>query len=104
MLTNTDLFVMFSQQLLADGVPVFSNDPDQPVDIFSMVPHQFGEFLHLGFKMFQAPHESVFSRRGLLLGKRSRFFASDDTSTSCFMSTPSAKRSPVQSMIVRSIV
>ena len=74
MLTNTDLFVMFPQQLLADGVPVFRNDPDQPVDIFSMVPHQFGEFLHLGFEMFQAPHESVLSRRGLLLGKRGRFF------------------------------
>lgn len=74
MLTNTDLFVMFPQQLLADGVPVFSNDPDQPVDIFSMVPHQFGEFLHLGFEMFQTPHESVFSRRCLLFGKRSRFF------------------------------
>ena len=74
MLTNTDLFVMFPQQLLADGVPVFSNDPDQPVDIFSMVPHQFGEFLHLGFEMFQAPHESVLGRRGPLLGKRGRFF------------------------------
>ena len=97
MLTNTDLFVMFPQQLLADGVPVFSNDPDQPVDIFSMVPHQFGEFLHLGFEMFQAPHESVFSRRAaFFLGSAAGFFASDDTSTSCFMSTPSAKRSPVQ--------
>ena len=74
MLTDPDLFVMFPQQLPTNDVTIFSNDSDQPVDIFGMFPDQFGEFLHLAFKMLEPPHESVFSRRGLLLGKRSRFF------------------------------
>ena len=55
MFPDADLFVVFPQQLLTDGVPVFGDDPDQPVDVFGMVPHQFGEFLHLRLEMFQTP-------------------------------------------------
>lgn len=75
MFTNTDLFVMFPQQLLADGISIFSDDSDQPVDIFGMIPHQFGEFLHLRLEMLQTPQERFLSlRRGLFLRQHDRFF------------------------------
>jgi len=75
MFPDADLFVMFPQQLLADGVPIFGDDPDQPVDVFGMIPHQFREFLHLRLEMLQTPQESVLSLgRVLFLRQHLRFF------------------------------
>jgi len=75
MFPDADLFVVFPQQLLADGVPIFGDDPDQPVDVFSMVPHQFRELLHLRLEMLQTPQESVLSLgRVLFLRQHLRFF------------------------------
>jgi hypothetical protein len=45
MLPHTHFFVMLPQELLPDDIPVFRDDPHQPVHIFGMVTHQFGELL-----------------------------------------------------------
>jgi hypothetical protein len=57
--------MMLAQQLLADGVPVFGNDPDEAVDILRVISNEFGEFLHLRFEMFQAPPQAL-----LIVGAR----------------------------------
>lgn len=63
--SHTHLFMMLAQQLLADGVPVFGNDPDKPVDILRVISNEFGKFLHLRFEMFQAPPQAL-----LIVGAR----------------------------------
>ena len=67
--------MVFPQQLLANCVPIFGDDPDQAVDIFCVVTDQFGEFLHLRFEVFQPPLEAflVLTRR-FFLGGRHAFF------------------------------
>ena len=75
MFAHADLFMVFPQQLLANCVPVFGDDPDQAVDIFCVVTDQFGELLHLRFEVFEPPLEAflVLPRR-LFLGGRHAFF------------------------------
>jgi len=75
MFAHAHLLMVLTQQLLADGVPVFSHDPDEAVDILRVVSDEFGEFLHLRFKMLQAPLKAflVFIAR-LFLGGRDAFF------------------------------
>ena len=75
MFAHADLFMVFPQQLLANCVPVFGDDPDQAVDIFCVVTDQFGEFLHLRFEVFQPPLEAFLVHTGrLFLGSRYAFF------------------------------
>ena len=66
-LAHPYLLLMLPQQLLSNGVAVFGNDPNQAIDILRMIADQFGELLHLRFKMLQTPTQSF-----LLFG--SRFF------------------------------
>lgn len=76
-LAHPHLLVMLPQQLLADRVAVLGYDPDQAVDIFRMVPNQFGEFLHLRLKMFETPAEAflIFFRGRLFLGSSDDFLS-----------------------------
>ena len=55
MLTDADLLVMFAQELPTDGVAILGYDPDQPVDILRVIPHQLRKLLHLRFEMLQPP-------------------------------------------------
>lgn len=91
MFAHADLFMVFPQQLLANCVPVFGDDPDQAVDIFCVVTDQFGELLHLRFEVFEPPLEAflVLPRRLFSWRATRLFFARDDISTSSFISTPS---------------
>ena len=75
MFAYADLLMMFPQQLLADCVSIFGDDPDQAVDIFCVVPDQFGEFLHLRFEVFQPPLEAflILTRRLFLRGRHAFF-------------------------------
>ena len=75
-LAHPHLLMMLPQQLLADRVAVFGNDPDQAVDIFRMVPNQFGEFLHLRLEMFETPAKAflIFFSGRLFLGRCDDFF------------------------------
>jgi glucose-1-phosphate adenylyltransferase len=55
MLPDTHFFVMLPQELLPDDIPVFRDNPYQPVHIFGMVTHQLGELLQLGFQPLHTP-------------------------------------------------
>ena len=66
---------MLPQQLLTDRIPVFGNDPDQAVNILGVVSNQFGEFLHLRFKMLETPAETfLLVGTRFFLGSRTSFF------------------------------
>lgn len=54
-LSDPHPFMMLSQQLATNGIPVFCDDADEPIDVFRMIAHQFREFLHLRFQPFQSP-------------------------------------------------
>ena len=75
-LAHPHLLMMLPQQLLADRVAVLGNDPDQAIDIFRMVPNQFGEFLHLRLEMFETPAKAflIVFRSRLFLGSDDDFF------------------------------
>ena len=75
-LAHPHLLMMLPQQLLADRVAVLGYDPDLAVDIFRMVPNQFGKLLHLRLKMFETPAEGflILFWRGLFLGNYDDFF------------------------------
>jgi hypothetical protein len=67
--------MMLAQQLLADRITIFGHDADQPVDVFCVVPNQFGELSHLRFKVLQSPLKTFLFLRGrLFLGGRNTFF------------------------------
>ena len=55
MFPDTHFLMMLPQELLPDDIPVFRDNPHQPVHIFGMVTHQFGEFLQLGFQPLHTP-------------------------------------------------
>lgn len=75
MFAYADLLMMFPQQLLADCVSIFGDDPDQAVDILRVVADELGEFLHLRFEVLQAPLEAFLVHTGrLFLGSRYAFF------------------------------
>jgi len=74
MFPHPDLFMMFTQQLLADRIAILCHDPDQSINIFCMVAYQFRKFLHLRLQLLQAPDEGPLRIRGrLLLGQWGSF-------------------------------
>ena len=42
--------MMLTQQLSTENIAIFSNDPDQTVHIFGMIPNKFRQLLHLAFQ------------------------------------------------------
>lgn len=57
-LPDPDPFVVLSQHLATNRIPVFRNDTDKPIDVFRVIAHQLRKFLHLRFQPFQ-PEEGV---------------------------------------------
>lgn len=75
-LSDPDAFMMLSQQLTANGIAVFRDDSDEPVDVFRVIADEFREFLHLRFQSLEPPQSvlqrglaGLFPRRGGPLGK-----------------------------------
>lgn len=41
MFANTDAFAMFPEKLLSNGDAILCHDPNQPIHVFGVIPHQF---------------------------------------------------------------
>jgi hypothetical protein len=50
MIPHPNLLMVFTQQLSAENVTIFRDDPDQTVHIFGMIPNKFRQLLHLAFQ------------------------------------------------------
>jgi hypothetical protein len=70
MFSHPHLLVMFAEQLSANHVPIFADDPDEPIDIFGVLANQLGEFLQLPFHPFQTPGHIAQGQRGVARGLR----------------------------------
>lgn len=47
--------MMFSEQLLAHHILIFSHNPNQPIHVFRMITYQFRQLLDLLLQLFQSP-------------------------------------------------
>jgi hypothetical protein len=45
MLPDPDLLLMLPDQLTTDHVTIFGDDPNEAIDVFGVIPNEFGEFL-----------------------------------------------------------
>jgi hypothetical protein len=72
MLSDSDFFMMFAEQLSANDIPILCDDSDQPVHILRMLPNQFGQFLQLPLQSLDAPRHIAwgFRRRDGRLHRR----------------------------------
>jgi hypothetical protein len=72
MLSDSDFFMMFAEQLSANHIPILGDDSDQPVHILRMLSNQLGQFLQLPLQPLHTPRHIAwgFRRRDGRLHRR----------------------------------